>query len=131
MQDLSRNDNMPHNILNRSDAELAKTRQNFLDQYEMINQYKMNTGPSYKFTMSTKVIDSVAEVLENNTVSKEYVLDKQKSKLNQNSMTASKTVTTRVGSNRRISKDDSNIIGTHNHSKKLLQSYDDGKPFYQ
>ena len=31
VQSLDRNDNMPHNILARSDAELATTREDFLD----------------------------------------------------------------------------------------------------
>ena len=77
MQELSRVDDMPGNILNRSNAELSRTRQNFLDQYEMVNQYNAS-GPSYKFTMSQAIIDSVATVIKNNATSKEYVLEKQK-----------------------------------------------------
>ena len=58
MQELQRYDNMPINILNRSDAELARTRQDFLDQYDMVNQYT-KAGPSYKFTLSTDLVSQV------------------------------------------------------------------------
>lgn len=39
MQEIVKQDYEPGNILARSDANLARTRQQFLDQYEMVNQY--------------------------------------------------------------------------------------------
>ena len=43
----------------------------------MVNQYNTK-GPSYKFTLSASLIESVEQVLTNNSVSKEYVLEKNK-----------------------------------------------------
>ena len=131
VQSLNRNDNMPHNILARSDAELATTREDFLDQYDMFNQYKL-TVPSYKYTLSTSLIDSVETVLKNKTQSKDYVrenLETSRNLIHQNSMTASKTLTgTHISKNASAER----IIVTQNSSKKLLgSSYDDGKPYYQ
>ena len=73
MREIVKQDYQPGNILTRSDANLARTRQQFLDQYEMVNQYTAAENvPSYKFALSSSLIDSVKTVMENQSKSKDY-----------------------------------------------------------
>ena len=73
MREIAKEDYLPGNILARSDANLARTRQNFLSQYELVNQYQRGAGmPSYKFALSSAVIDSVDTVIKNGSESKEW-----------------------------------------------------------
>ena len=58
MQQIVKKDYMPSNILARSDANLERTRTKFLNQYEIVNEHlEANKRPSYKFALSTKLID--------------------------------------------------------------------------
>ena len=72
MQEIVKQEIQPNNILARSDANLKRTRQNFLNQYEMVNHYE-NWQPSYKFAVSQSAIESVGTVLKNNSEKKDYV----------------------------------------------------------
>jgi len=40
MQDIAKQEIMPMNILARSDANLMRTRENFLQQYELTSAYE-------------------------------------------------------------------------------------------
>ena len=75
VQEIVKKDYTPANILTRSDANLARTRMNFLNQYELVDDYKRNEGlPSYKFALSSSLIESVDTVIENNGEKKDYIL---------------------------------------------------------
>ncbi len=68
-------DYLPSSVLARSDANLARTRSKFLNQYEILNDHKaQNLKPSYKFALSSTVIDKVDTVVRNNSERKDYLM---------------------------------------------------------